>query len=174
MQIAAELGLTKSTVAYHARRIGLPAQEGPARRYDWREIQSAHDSGLSPRDCARRFGFTTSSWQQAVQRGDLTARPAEMPLERLLQKGVRRGRRHLKARLLKSGTKENRCEVCGLTDWLGKPLSMQLHHRNGDGLDNRLENLQLLCANCHAQTDTWGGKGQRQLRPQRVKGKDAA
>jgi hypothetical protein len=40
-----------------------------------------------------------------------------------------------------------------------------LHHVNGDGLDNRLENLQILCPNCHAQTDTWGGRNKgRRLR----------
>jgi 5-methylcytosine-specific restriction endonuclease McrA len=42
-----------------------------------------------------------------------------------------------------------------------RPLSMQLHHINGDGSDNRLENLQLLCGNCHSQTDNWGGRGIR-------------
>ncbi len=70
-------------------------------------------------------------------------------------------RTHLKARLISAGLKENRCEVCGIVDWQGKPLNMELHHINGDGEDNRLENLQLLCGNCHAQTDNWGGRGQR-------------
>jgi 5-methylcytosine-specific restriction endonuclease McrA len=42
---------------------------------------------------------------------------------------------------------------------------MQLHHVNGDGLDNRLENLELLCANCHSQTETYGGRnGHRRKR----------
>jgi 5-methylcytosine-specific restriction endonuclease McrA len=35
---------------------------------------------------------------------------------------------------------------------------MQLHHINGDGSDNRLENIIFLCANCHSQTDTYGGR----------------
>ena len=61
--------------------------------------------------------------------------------------------------MIRAGLKENRCENCGITEWLGKPLSMELHHVNGDGRDNRLENLQLLCGNCHAQTDNWGGRG---------------
>jgi 5-methylcytosine-specific restriction endonuclease McrA len=41
-----------------------------------------------------------------------------------------------------------------------------LHHINGDRLDNRLENLQLLCPNCHSQTSTYSGRnGHRRHRP---------
>lgn len=69
------------------------------------------------------------------------------------------GRSHLKLRLFDAGLKENRCERCGLSEWLGEPLTMALHHRNGRGKDNRLENLQILCPNCHAQTGNYGGKG---------------
>jgi ribosomal protein S27AE len=65
--------------------------------------------------------------------------------------------------LFAAGLKENRCERCGLTEWLGRPLSMALHQVNGDGRDNRLENLQLLCPNCQAQTDNFSGKGRRRL-----------
>ena len=64
----------------------------------------------------------------------------------------------MKARLLLAGMKERKCEHCGLTEWQGRPVAFELHHINGDGLDNRLENLLLLCPNCHSQTDTWGGR----------------
>jgi 5-methylcytosine-specific restriction endonuclease McrA len=76
----------------------------------------------------------------------------------LLRRGKRRCRHHVKLRLLDAGLKEQRCERCGLREWRDEPLALALHHVNGDGLDNRLENLQLLCPNCHSQTDTWGGK----------------
>ena len=66
----------------------------------------------------------------------------------------------LKERLIKEGIKKYKCEnpECGLSEWHGKPISLQLHHINGNHHDNRLENLQLLCPNCHSQTDTYAGK----------------
>lgn len=64
----------------------------------------------------------------------------------------------LKQKLLKENIKENKCEICGLTEWLGKPLIIQLHHINGNNADNRLENLQMLCPNCHSQTESYCGK----------------
>jgi len=161
-EIAAELQITKPTVAYHARRLGLPVDERAARRYDWDAVQEAYDGGLSVRDCARRFGFCHATWHAAVGRGAVEPRPVRMPLAQLLVAGrTQTARGHLKARLIEAGLKENCCEHCGLVEWRGKPINMQLHHTNGDGLDNRLENLELLCANCHSQTENWGGRNRR-------------
>lgn len=64
----------------------------------------------------------------------------------------------LKLRLIKEGLKENKCEECGISEWRGKSLSCQIHHINGVNNDNRLENLQFLCPNCHSQTDTFSGR----------------
>ena len=63
----------------------------------------------------------------------------------------------LKKRLLKEGFKEQRCECCGLEKWQGMPIPLESHHVNGDNRDNRTENLQLLCPNCHALTDNYRG-----------------
>jgi 5-methylcytosine-specific restriction endonuclease McrA len=79
--------------------------------------------------------------------------------------GRRVNRFHLKGRLLSSGLKKNRCEECGISHWREKSLSMALHHVNGDRHDNRLENLQLLCPNCHSQTPNFSGRNARR-RPQ--------
>lgn len=52
----------------------------------------------------------------------------------------------------------NECECCHNTTWLDKPITLEVHHLDGDSLNNTLENLQLLCPNCHSYTDNWRGK----------------
>jgi hypothetical protein len=165
--IAAELGLVKSTVCYHARRLGVLADERFARRYNWVEVQRYYDAGNSIRDCARNFGFCIESWHRAVRAGLLVSRPLEAPIETYLVRGRRTNRTHLKQRLLRSGLKKNRCERCGIENWRGAPLFMALHHVNGDGLDNRLENIALLCPNCHSQTPNFSGRNIKRARPAR-------
>lgn len=81
-----------------------------------------------------------------------------LSLKEILQEGVYYPSSKLNRRLIQSGIKERRCENCGLTEWLGQPIKLELHHINGIHTDNRLENLQLLCPNCHAYTDTYRGK----------------
>ncbi len=157
-EAARELGIAKSTVAFHARRLGIQPDDRFSKHYDWAEIEKAHHAGMAVRECARTFGFHKGSWHKAVERGDIQPRDHRIPLEELLVVGRRTSRTHLKARLIDAGLKENRCEGCGLDEWRGKPLNPQLHHRNGDGRDNRIENLEFLCPNCHALTDTWGGR----------------
>ena len=157
--VARRLGLSKPTVSYHARKLGLPGDPRFSKRYDWSEVQKAHDAGMSAVDCIEHFGFCRATWSQAVARGDLLARPRAAPIETVLVAGRPRSRAHVKRRLFAAGLKELRCERCDLTEWLGEPIGLELHHINGDNDDNRLENLSLLCGNCHAKTPNWGGRG---------------
>ena len=63
---------------------------------------------------------------------------------------------YLKNRLIELNLKENKCEICGqLPFHNGKELVLQLHHVNGNHQDNRIENLQILCPNCHSQTENY-------------------
>ena len=64
----------------------------------------------------------------------------------------------LRIRLLNEGIKEEKCEVCGITDWNGEKLSFELDHINGIRNDHREENLRIICPNCHSQTTTYRGK----------------
>jgi Zn finger protein HypA/HybF involved in hydrogenase expression len=61
----------------------------------------------------------------------------------------------LKNKLLKNKLKEHKCESCSRTEWNDKPIPIELDHINGDNVDNRIENLRILCPNCHAQTPTY-------------------
>jgi hypothetical protein len=65
---------------------------------------------------------------------------------------------HLKARLYKEGLKEIKCEECGLEYWNNKVITLELDHVNGITNDNRIENLRILCPNCHSQTETFRRK----------------
>lgn len=64
----------------------------------------------------------------------------------------------LKNFLINKKIKENKCEICGIIDWLEKPITLQLHHVDGNRKNNHIENLKILCPNCHTQTDNWGYK----------------
>lgn len=64
----------------------------------------------------------------------------------------------LKNRLLKENIKEYKCENCKLKEWCNKPIPLELHHINGIKDDLRIENLQILCPNCHALTNNYRGK----------------
>jgi len=67
----------------------------------------------------------------------------------------------LKNRLLQEGYKKEKCERCGITNWQGKALSMELHHKDGNRTNHLLSNLSLLCPNCHSQTDTFRSKNRK-------------
>ena len=60
--------------------------------------------------------------------------------------------------MLLAGLKEDKCEQCGISEWNNLPISLQLHHIDGNTNNNKLDNLMILCPNCHTQTDNYGSK----------------
>jgi 5-methylcytosine-specific restriction endonuclease McrA len=64
----------------------------------------------------------------------------------------------LKIRLLKSNMLVNQCAMCGINDWNGKSINLELDHIDGNRQNHTLRNLRLLCPNCHSQTDTYRAK----------------
>jgi len=64
----------------------------------------------------------------------------------------------LKNRLIKEGLLKNECSICGISEWNGKLLNCELDHIDGNRTNHRIENLRILCPNCHSQTDTYRSK----------------
>jgi DNA-binding transcriptional ArsR family regulator len=137
-EIARKLGVSKPTVCYHARKLGVPSRREFARRFDWGEISRVYESGVAMRECRRRFGFSSQAWADAVRRVTSRLAPVCFPSTHCSSSddgriGPSEGSPACR------GLKHNRCEQCGITEWQRKPLSMQLHHVNGMGrtIDSR-------------------------------------
>lgn len=64
----------------------------------------------------------------------------------------------LKKRLIQDGLKNHQCEICGITEWMNQKVPLELDHIDGNHYNNALENLRIVCPNCHAQQDTNSGK----------------
>lgn len=85
-------------------------------------------------------------------------KPVKKPATDYLYKGSTIHAHALKLKLIRDNIKVAECDCCGSNNWLLGNIPLELHHINGDRYDNRLENLQLLCPNCHALTDNYAGK----------------
>lgn len=86
---------------------------------------------------------------------------SKVKLDDIITNKVKFSRHQLKKRLLHDGLLEYKCSniKCGNTgEWLGEKISLELDHINGVNDDNRIENLRILCPNCHSQTPTYKNK----------------
>lgn len=89
--------------------------------------------------------FTGQNWNKGVYNYDLFTDGNHK----------KNGKTTLKPLIVLRGRK---CECCGLTEWMGKEINLEIHHIDGDHSNNELENLQLLCPNCHSYTESWRQK----------------
>lgn len=102
-------------------------------------------------DTSHFLGRSRYSLEKALKSSD----------EDFFRNGVYHNGDSLKKRLFNNNLKEKKCECCGLTEWNGNPIPLQVHHIDGNNLNNSLDNLQILCPNCHAQTDNYCRKNKR-------------
>ncbi|MFI6732532.1 HNH endonuclease [Nonomuraea sp. NPDC050451] len=139
------VALSKPAAEVH-RRLGLKAAGGTKTGID--------------RHIARLRLDTTHFRGQGWSKGT-AKRPEEFEadIRPLLRKGPRIG--HLRDRLIKAELKRAQCEECGITEWCGQPAPLQVDHIDGDWMNNELDNLRILCANCHMLTETRGHKNGR-------------
>lgn len=84
---------------------------------------------------------------------------SKIPLNEILEgKHPQYQTNKLRIRLIKEGLKMHRCECCGIENWMNKPISLELDHIDGNRTNHILENLRILCPNCHSQTSTYRAK----------------
>ena len=120
--------------------------------------EAAKLAGVSYQTFARRaagLGIQGNPALKGVSKPWTDARKNRLLLEELLTNKKSAASSTVKAKLFAAGLKKNECEECGISEWQGKRIACHLDHTNGNNKDNRLENLKILCPNCHSQTPTY-------------------
>lgn len=137
---------------------------------DDEDIITAHEQARSMRELQILLGYSISGATATMLKKHLDRLQLTVPVGRkqgkkqdlqaiLVVDSQYSSSRDLKRRLINESILVETCSCCGVGNiWHNNPLTLQLDHINGIHSDNRLENLQLLCPNCHSQTPTWGRK----------------
>jgi Zn finger protein HypA/HybF involved in hydrogenase expression len=108
----------------------------------------------------RRLGLGTSHFIGKAHRKGRGA-PKQDLREILVADSSYTNSNALRLRLIREGVFEAKCSECELVEWRGRPITLHLEHVNGRSNDNRVENLRLLCPNCHSQTSTYCGRNKK-------------
>jgi len=148
------------------------------KKYSQEEIQNLINESTSISEVLKKMGYPGNGWYhveftkylkdnkdyyntstlvgRSIKRHDDSGIPKKF-LSEVLCKNSTYNSNKLKKRLIYYGIKEYKCEnpKCGISEWCDEPIVLQLHHINGNHYDNRLENLVLLCPNCHSQTSNY-------------------
>ena len=174
---------TYRTLERHIQRLGIDAshlarrlgKRGRRRRFSDEELVEAVCESGSWSELSRRLGYAPSGgahrWIKAhvLQHGLDTshfrsqswAKGLKFPgrrarsLDELLVERSTTASSTVRKRLIAEGLRPRKCEICGISEWLGQPVRLELDHINGEHTDNRLVNLRVLCPNCHSQTETF-------------------
>lgn len=159
--IRKEVGCSKATISYHADRLGLKKHCRP--KYDWNYVQELIDDGYTVKEICDVTGMSSSSYSKAVNRKVIFPRKnkCDYTIDEILENFVNKrmssyDRKLVRRIFFKEG--RTKCEGCGIDNWHGKRITLELDHIDGNPKNNVVENFRLLCPNCHSVTDTWRGR----------------
>ncbi|VBB18631.1 HNH endonuclease [Yasminevirus sp. GU-2018] len=140
------------------------------------ELKELVDTSSSVTDMVKKYLETSPrSYHLKAMREVLTKYDLEAPINKnkrerrelgdiLVENSTYSNRQVLANRMFSSKLMENKCAICGIPPiWNNTKLVLQLDHINGINDDNRIENLRMLCPNCHSQTDTYAGKSHKNI-----------
>lgn len=156
---------------------------GRPRKYTDQEFQEAIEQSLSFAQALSKVGLKPTGGNYAIAKQRV--KDLKLDISHFKGQGYLKGQTHnwgkkkplseiligdssytqtakIRRKLLEEGLMEYKCYNCSGTEWLGKPIPLELEHINGNRFDNRIENLTLICPNCHAQTSTYRGKNKKQ------------
>lgn len=160
------LNTKSSNVSFHARKLGLGVGRNS---YDWKEVQKSIDNGLRQKQLCELYGFNPSTYSKAVARGSIKVikKYKDMSFEEIAKFTNGKCLTGHQAKLIRNHLSKAfgwKCSVCLITEWNGKSIIMEVDHIDGNRSNNLIENLRLLCPNCHSQTSTWRGKNFENLK----------
>ena len=162
----------RKVVQRRCERLGVDIKPNRWHRYDDVTVIAAAQNAHSTTEVMRRLNLKPAGYSHARFKQRLAALGFTYPnaaawntgvvfgpkrelSEYLVKNGPAIGSSKLRCRLIKEGYKENKCESCGITEWRGKPISLHLEHKDGGHTNNEMQNIEILCPNCHLQTPTY-------------------
>lgn len=139
-------------------------------KIDYERLLNCIENSNSMKEASEKLGLSFSTFKRkaieyglynpnqgrkGIRREEYEDNNIRIPLDKILNGEFPfYSRSSLKKRLLEKGIKKNECEICGINEWMGKDLVCELDHIDGDSQNHRLENLRIICPNCHSQTET--------------------